>query len=478
MPDPYMELIAKERKRLEPPPDGWFTDISGHTGGQPQTEAEAQWIREFIARNGRAPTVTEAAGSKNPFDQSAYLSGSTPREMGFKTPGEFGQSQPFGLSYGPWSGSMVKPGGVVTTDNQGRPLYRLYSNYNNMPNEGAIQQGRFITPPGESPLVGSNTSRFGTMEGVYPESLNLGTPGYKPPDQRQFDIGQPKAPERFQETPYTPLEVDQGDAYVAKVADYATENLAKDDPILDQIKSLVTQQISAGNMYEVNSLQESIDTLKSQLSPIYQDLLASGQDAYSIEYNKEGKPVKVTTPDIADIYDQIVKNAKASVGNKNDVVKTGNPFSRSFYNEAMAHPGGQAYQTLMSELQQENAKNLEELNKLNETGWKKYQNEYEQYISEMAGWGGEQAKMQNVGNAYTENQFKQNVAQTDMDAVQQELVQYIYNNNFSDAAKADLKGRVAFIFAEWMNRGKPGTLPQFIKVWYGEHRLPQERQGG
>lgn len=270
--------------------EGYYTYPEGseHSGGHPSTEQELSFILNFMQEQGRAPTIQELdKGFLQTTDmtQWEYLPGSTPYEQGFRNYAEFREAQKAGETYGPSSGSLVPEDGVVLT-RDGNPWLRTF---NPAGYQGAIQGGRYLTPPGGLP--GAPPSIHG--EAPTPEMLAQYYPQYAA--QGPFPgLSMEDAMKQY------------GDAelYLARLNDYLAQQVSADAPNVQKLKQDydaaydgIDQQLGLGAITRdeaiaaINTLTENFNTslgnymTSDRVSEIIKDATAQVQQGGNLDWN-------------------------------------------------------------------------------------------------------------------------------------------------------------------------------------------------
>ena len=103
-------------------------NLSGWSGGKPSTEEEKSYILDYLEKTGTAPTPQQIGNWANQQNYSGfhYTPDSTMGGLGWDTEGDYFKGQGYGAAYGPFAGKFVPTeGGVVVTDEKGRPTMRL-----------------------------------------------------------------------------------------------------------------------------------------------------------------------------------------------------------------------------------------------------------------------------------------------------------------------------------------------------------------
>ncbi len=206
-------------------------------GGEPQTKEEEAFVLDYMEKYGVAPTGAEVAMNLPGQGEGkfTYLPGSTMGKMGFKNLPEAWNAWNQGESYGPWAGEgygkEIPMGGIVTTDEQGKPSGRYFQFREGL---GArdIAAGRYIMPSG-----GVDPALEAQLKELFPE----GTPMPKGFESEMPGVyprrGTFTAPDINDPLKFNPTQV-----YAAKYQDYLNIQTEKDLPLIkgasDRIKQL------------------------------------------------------------------------------------------------------------------------------------------------------------------------------------------------------------------------------------------------
>jgi hypothetical protein len=221
----------------------------------PKQDEIADFVLDFVQKNGRAPYEVEINDWKDTFKPQAtdqYKPGSIMYEMGFRTVQEYGDAQSKGETYGPHSGGRVPEGSIIVTDEQGNPLFRTYDleQY-----KWALDSGRYIDP------------KTDTKGEYYP--------------QYSRDVQLPDNPNDIMGAVYSPTAI-----YGAKITDYYS-NLKYG--VEDKYEKLIQQAMgNAEAQQELQTAYENeVNELINQENNYYKQLSAG------------------TPPDQLDIYAQL-----------------------------------------------------------------------------------------------------------------------------------------------------------------------------
>jgi hypothetical protein len=338
----YMGFLPQEAKqKLNKAFDfsGGYYAPNGNTSytGNPKTQQEMDWIKGFVQKYNRKPTTLEAAnwkqvqGDQNNWD---FLPGSSQYEMGWRKQGNFNQysnNEP-GV-YGPYSGGDIKPGGIVLTDETGKPIKRQYD-FSDTGNQGYLNRGQYIKPTEEAGLsIDPTVSGYmkGGVEDPNVSSQFYPKQNFNLPQYQDVSINIPDMQTAVKQA-------DQNDIYQYKLRDYLNDtyipNLqntyTNDQTILTQIQNLADQ----GDTSQTESLFAT-------LSPEVQDYIT--KHAKKANDPVTGEPTleyDLTSVDFNGILSDKVKGITDSASSALKTQQSGFAADLPLWNEVMSYKGG------------------------------------------------------------------------------------------------------------------------------------------
>ncbi len=204
---------------------------SDQPGGKPQTEEEEAFILDYMERYGLAPTGAEVAagmGERQGRGELTYTPESTMGQLGFKNLPEAWSAWNQGESYGPWAGEgygkKIPMGGIVTTDELGRPKAR-YFQFNEGLGAREVAAGRYIMPSGgvEPNLAAQLTQLMPGGRTPMPKGYESEMPGVYP---RRTAFTMPDIND--------PLKYNPNQVYSARYQDYLNSQVEKDVPVIKE----------------------------------------------------------------------------------------------------------------------------------------------------------------------------------------------------------------------------------------------------
>ncbi len=244
---PELDTLPKDYQDLVN--QGWYQNEAKGSkySGVPETEQERAWIIDYMQRTGEVPTLGQANEAMRGVDrtQYQYTPESTMGGLGFKDWNEYISAQQAGESYGPWSGRHVPEGGLVTTDEYGRPSQR-YMNLEGA--RGAMGQGRFVMPPGG--LTREQWGKYSPTSSGFPkENLSDIYPQYR---REKFQA--PTLEEALGGNPQA--------TYKARVYDYLTNLSEQHAPELQDLTQFKKDAQTRLNLVIEGEQQKQLDNPK------------------------------------------------------------------------------------------------------------------------------------------------------------------------------------------------------------------------
>jgi hypothetical protein len=436
---------------------GWYNDTINRTSysGNPETQKEADWVMSFIDREGRKPTVQEAAAWRG---QNAYLlggdqdiqlaPGGTQYGLGFRTSGDIQKARNWNTgTFGPYSGVDVPQGGLVLTDKQGNVWKRVFD-YSDKAVQQAIREGRYIEPPQGAAVPGQiqTPSRFAQDQGG-------------PVDTAQYYGKAPQAPAEYQAQGWkqptleeTLKTANQPDVYQYKMRDYIESVTPQDTKTINRIRELLANSTNidpnAKDQYS-EYLNQQLNYLIDQLSPIAQDYLGTIQtktdDATGYVLNEDGtinwqfaSPDAFDASGLSDFQADVMSEAAGEA----EAGMQGLPMDAPYWDEVNAAAPGR---WLTSWYNQQNTKGFGEWQTSEKQRQAEAQKASQDYQNE--------ARRLNVGRG---------VPYSHPDTYDPSFVILLQNMGLSDQTKQYLATNYAPLYAMWMQYGANKDFAQWL----------------